>query len=377
MSALWDPIFGRTAVATTTDDRAWLAALCEVEAALARAAAQVGLIDVAAAAAIGVACAAAQGGDPADLGRRAAADGNPVIPLVQELRARCPEHAGAVHYGATSQDIVDTAAMLVTRRALAVVLAGLVDVGGACSRLARVHRQTVMAGRTLLQQAVPTTFGAVAAGWGEGVARVGARLAELNAELAVQLGGAAGTMAATYPHGPALRTALAEELDLVDPGTVWHTERSRIADLAGALGATCGVLAKIATDVVLLAQTDVGEVAEAVGGTSSAMPHKQNPIAAVTARAAAAQAPGLVATLLAAMPAELQRGAGPWHAEWQPLLALIAATGGGADRLATSLAGLRVDAAAMTRNLSLPPGVHPDTGHAVDLVDHYLQGTAG
>jgi 3-carboxy-cis,cis-muconate cycloisomerase len=159
---------------------------------------------------------------------------------------------------------------------------------------------------------------------------------------------------------------------------VWHTERSRISVLAGALGTTCGVLAKIATDVVLLAQTELGEVGEQAGGSSSSMAHKHNPIAAVTARAAAAQAPGLVATLLASMPGELQRGAGPWHAEWQPLNALLATTGGAATRLAVCLSGLRVDPDAMAANLTRMPGYDvssspPDTGHATDLVDDYLR----
>jgi 3-carboxy-cis,cis-muconate cycloisomerase len=385
VSALWDPIFGTTAVAATTDDRAWLNALCEVEAALARAAATVGLIDAPTARLIAAACAGAAASEPAELGRRAAADGNPVIPLVRDLRAALADAgdesaAARVHLGATSQDICDTAAMLVAKRALAVVLEDLADAAEACAALAREHRSIHMAGRTLLQQAVPTTFGAVAAGWGEGLDRVAARLGAARRELAVQLGGAAGTLAALHPNGPAVRAALADELGLADPGTVWHTERSRVAELAGALGATCGALGKVATDIVLLAQTELGEVHEGVGGRSSAMPHKQNPIAAVTARAAAAQAPGLVATLLAAMPAELQRGAGPWHAEWLALPALLNATGGAAARLRDSLCGLRVDPEAMGRNLRLSQHIDEqvrrgaDIGHAEDLVDHFLTG---
>jgi 3-carboxy-cis,cis-muconate cycloisomerase len=230
-----------------------------------------------------------------------------------------------------------------------------------------------MIGRTLLQQAVPTTFGAVAAGWGEGLDRTTLGLRAALGGLAVQLGGAAGTLAGWRPHGPAVRAAFAAELGLADPGTVWHVERSRIADLANALGAACGVIGKIATDVVLLAQTELGEVREAASGGSSTMADKHNPIAAVTARAGAAQAPGLVATLLAAMPAELQRGAGPWHAEWPALTALLNTTGGGADRLTTSLTGLEVDADAMARNLQ---GDNTDVGHAGDLVDHYLAARA-
>ena len=378
-SALWDPIFGRTEAAAATDDRTWVIALCEVEAALVRACAKAGLLDAKHAEQVSTACRSLAGEiDIATLGAAAAADGNPLIALVRAIRdAVGADAAPSVHLGATSQDIVDTAAMLVTRRALDVITEALGVVAAACADLAATHRDTAMAARTLLQQAVPTTFGAIAAGWGEGADRAVARLAVVRGELAVQLGGAAGTLAGWYPHGPAVRAALAIELGLADPGTVWHTERTRIADLAGALGAACGVIAKIATDIVLLAQSEVGEVREAVGGSSSTMAHKHNPIAAITARAAAAQAPGLVATLLAAMPAELQRGAGPWHAEWPALTALLNTTGGAANRLAVSLTGLQVDARAMQRNLRTLVGeAQPDIGHDGDLVDHYLKGRA-
>jgi len=377
MSALWDPIFGRCAVTATTDDRAWLAAACEVEAALARACAKAGLLDAATVTRIEAGCAAVALTDPAELGHQAAADGNPIIELVRALRAAAGEDAAAgVHFGATSQDILDTASMLVAHRALRPILDALNRSADACAALAAAHRDTAIAGRTLLQQAVPTTFGAVAAGWGEGLDRVTARLQARRGELAVQLGGAAGTLAGWYPHGRDVRAAFAAELGLTDPGTVWHTERSRIAELAGALATACGVIGKIATDVVLLAQSEIGEVRESAGGGSSTMAHKHNPIAAVTARAGAAQAPGLAASVLASMPAELQRGAGPWHAEWPALTALLNTTGGAADRLATSLSGIEIDADAMTRNLrSLQPALaNPDVGHAPDLVEHYLAG---
>jgi 3-carboxy-cis,cis-muconate cycloisomerase len=361
-------IFGSTAVDRAVDDHAWLRALCEAEAALAGACASVGLIDSGDGAAVAAACAELAGTlDPAELGRLAMAGGNPVIPLVRLLRECAP--AGAVHLGATSQDILDTALMLVARRALALILADLDVAAGACARLAAEYRDTPMAGRTLLQQAVRTTFGALAAGWGAGLDRSAALLRGVR--LAVQLGGAAGTLAGWHPYGPAVRAAFAERTGLPDPGTVWHAERSRITELAGALGTACAAAGKVATDVVLLAQTEVGEVREQQGGGSSAMPHKQNPIAAVTARAAAAQAPGLVATLLGATP-ELQRGAGPWHAEWRPLTALLRTTGEAAARLATSLGGLRVDTSAMARNLAAGPALDSGAGHAADLVDDYL-----
>ncbi len=373
MSPLWGPIFGTAQVAAATDDHAWLQALADVEAALARACARSGLIEPSVADEIGAACAAVSAINPGELGRGAAADGNPVIPLVGELRGRVsPSAACSVHLGATSQDIMDTASMLVAHRALAVVLAALDSSADACALLARTHRTTVMMGRTLLQQALPTTFGAVASGWGQGLDRATTRLRAVREGLAVQLGGAAGTLAALHPNGPAVRSALAAELGLADPGTIWHTERTRVAELACALGTVSGVIGKVATDIVLLAQTEVGEVHEHHSGASSAMPHKQKPIAAVTARAAAAQTPGLVATLLTAMAAELQRGAGSWHAEWQPLTALLNSTGGAAARLSTSLCELHVDTDAMERKLDSVG----DIGHAPDLVDDYLRGCA-
>jgi len=223
-----------------------------------------------------------------------------------------------------------------------------------------------------MQWAVPTTFGAIAAGWGHALDHTAARLDELRDRLPAQLGGAAGTLAPLHPHGPAVLAAFADECDLAVPDGVWHTDRTVIADLAGALGAASAAVAKVATDLVLLAQSDVGEVGERAPGGSSAMPHKQNSIAAVTARAAAMQAPGLVATLLSAVP-ELQRGAGPWHAEWPALLALLRYTGGAAARLRAAV-DIDVDAAAMARNLANLADTldTSDFGHAGDLVDRYL-----
>ncbi len=378
VSSLFDPLFGMDAVAATTDDRAWLGALCETEAALARACAGVGLIDPSIAVEIGSACEQAAAGDPAELGRRSVPGGNPVIPLVAELRERVTrlvggDAAAAVHMGATSQDVLDTASMLLTGRALDVVLADLAACAGACADLAGAHRDTRMAGRTLLQLAAPTTFGALAAGWGRALDRTHARLTQLRETLPVQLGGAVGTLAAMHPKGLDVLTAFADELGLAVPTVPWHTDRTTVTELAGALGTAAAAVAKVAGDVVLLAQNEIAELAEAEPGGSSAMPHKQNPIAAVTARAAAAQAPGLVATLLAAGSPELNRGAGSWHAEWPALTGLLRATGGAASRLHRSLAGLRIDAAAMAIHLGALGG-DAGTGHAGDLVDRYLAG---
>jgi 3-carboxy-cis,cis-muconate cycloisomerase len=377
VSEIFDPVFGAVAVAAATDDRALLDALCETETALARACARAGLIELGTALEIAAACDEMRRTDPAELGRRSVSGGNPVIPLVAELRTRLGNRADAaqaVHLGATSQDILDTALMLICSRALGVVLADLADCAASVATLAREHRATPMAARTLLQQAVPTTFGALAAGWGGALDRSLARLVVVRASLPVQLGGAAGTLATLHPRGFVVLAAFADELDLAEPSGVWHSDRSTITELAGALGTAAAAIAKLATDIVLLSQSELGELAETTPGGSSSMAHKQNPIAAVTARAAAMQAPGLVATLLTAASPELQRGAGPWHAEWPALIALLRSVGGAASRLRSSLSGLSVDATAMARNLARLETVLDiaDLGHAVDLVDRYL-----
>jgi 3-carboxy-cis,cis-muconate cycloisomerase len=208
--------------------------------------------------------------------------------------------------------------------------------------------------RTLMQQALPTTFGLKVAGWLAGLDGARLRLAEVVATLPVQYGGAAGTLAASGGSGVALRTALAAELDLADPPAPWHTVRLPIADLTGALATAAGVLAGIALDVVLLAQTEVAEVSERGDerGGSSAMPHKRNPVAAVSARACARRAPGLAATLYSAMEQEHERAAGAWHSEWPTLTGLLTTVGSAASWLAESLSGLRVDRARMAATVA-------------------------
>jgi adenylosuccinate lyase len=209
-------------------------------------------------------------------------------------------------------------------------------------------------GRTLMQQALPTTFGLKAAGWLAGLDGARLRLAEVVASLPVQYGGAVGTLAAASGSGVALRSALAAELELADSAVSWHTVRLPIADLAGALGASAGVLATVALDVVLLAQSEVGEVREggAGRGGSSAMPHKSNPVAAISARACARRAPGLVATLFAAMEQEHERSAGAWHTEWPTLTDLLTSVGSAAAWLNESLSGLRPDTARMAATVA-------------------------
>jgi 3-carboxy-cis,cis-muconate cycloisomerase len=286
---------------------------------------------------------------------KAADAGNPVPPLVRALQDAVGERdAVAVHVGATSQDVLDTALVLLARRAISVIDADLASAAGATARLAELHRDDVVMGRTLMQQALPTTFGLKAAGWLSGLEGARLRLAEVVATLPVQYGGAVGTLAASGGSGIALRAALADELGLTSTPAPWHTVRLPIADLAGALGTAAGVVATIAVDVVLLAQTEVAEAAEVspTRGGSSAMPHKANPVAAISARACARRAPGLVATLFGAMEQEHERAAGAWHSEWPTLTDLAVTVGSAASWLAESLASLRVDTARMAATVA-------------------------
>jgi 3-carboxy-cis,cis-muconate cycloisomerase len=384
-AGLFDEVLARGRVRAAVADRAWLAALLDAEAALARAQAALGLVPDAAAAAI-TAVAAPERFDLAAIAAEAAGPGNPVLPLVRAMRAALPpEVAVAVHSGATSQDILDTAAMLVAHRALEPLLDDLTGAADAAAGLARRYRDTPMAGRTLLQQALPVTFGLKAAGWCTALDRSAVDLARVRRErLAVQLGGAAGTQHAWGPAGPDLVVRFAAELGLAAPALPWHTDRTRVAALAGALATAAGAAGKVARDVTLLAQSEVGEVAEAargeLSGASSAMPHKRNPVAAVSVLAAAAQAPGLAGTLYAAMVHEHERAAGAWHAEWRPLRDLLVAAGSAAAWLRECLTGLAVDEAALAANLARLvdtaglPGV--DLGAAGELVDRALAARA-
>jgi 3-carboxy-cis,cis-muconate cycloisomerase len=257
--------------------------------------------------------------------------------------------ASPVHRGATSQDVVDTAMMIVARGARELIDTELAGLAKECARLAREHRSTPMAARTLLQQAVPTTFGYKAAAWLGGVAQ--ARSLLTTAELPAQLGGAAGTLAALGEDGPTVRAAFAKELGLADPVLPWHTQRLPVTRLAFALDAAAAACAKIGLDVVLLAQSEVGEVREAGGGASSTMPHKRNPVRAVLARACA-RAVHAQATLLAGGDYEHERAAGAWHAEWNALSQALAFTGGAAVAARECLEGLEVDAGRMRQNMT-------------------------
>ncbi|QFR01420.1 3-carboxy-cis,cis-muconate cycloisomerase [Streptomyces phaeolivaceus] len=347
--------------ATATSDHAYLRALLDAEAALTRAQAALGLVPA------GAGPAVTSAADPAaldvrSLAERARAGGNPVIPLVSDLtEAVGTEYGPYVHRGATSQDILDTATMLVSARTLDLVLADLGRTESALAALAAAHRDTAMPGRTLTQHAVPTTFGLKAAGWRSLVLDARDRLTVVRSGLPAQLGGAAGTLAAFTVFGAAdpqaLSAAYARELGLREPELPWHTLRTPIADLAGALAFAAGALGKIAADVLTLARTEIAEVAEGSGGGSSAMPHKANPVRSTLIAAAARRAPQLAATLYGASAGEDERPAGAWHAEWEPLRDLLRLVGGAARDAVELTRGLRVDTDAMRRHLDLTHGL--------------------
>ena len=282
----------------------------------------------------------------------------------------------AVHRGATSQDILDTAAMLLAKRAIDVILADLAQAAEAAAGLAEAHRASIMIGRTLLQQAVPVTFGLIAAGWLTSVDEAREGLAAVRSRrLAVQFGGAAGTLASLGEAGQQVVALLAEELGLALPVLPWHTDRLRIIDLGAALARVGAALGKIARDVTLLAQSEVGEVSEGGGspaarspdpqgpaasprrGGSSAMPHKHNPVASIAVLGCTRQLPGLLGILVSNSEQELQRAAGAWHAEWEPLTAMLRLTGSASSWAAELLSGLTADTSRMAANLAATKGL--------------------
>ncbi|GAA4031577.1 3-carboxy-cis,cis-muconate cycloisomerase [Allokutzneria multivorans] len=347
---LFDGVLAAGGVREAVSDTAWVQAMLDFESALAAALADVGLVERAHAELIAKHC-RAEFYDIAELSTASALTGNPAAPLVRALSDRVGD--GHVHLGATSQDVIDTAAMIITRNAVAVLLDDVRAAARIAATLAREHIDTVQPGRTLLQQAVPVSFGFTAACWLVGLLEAADRLEAV--EPVLQFGGASGTLAALGDRGVEVMAALARRLGLAEPVLPWHTVRLRIAEPASALGALCGVLGTVARDITLLAQTEIGEVTEEGppgSGSSSTMPHKHNPVAAVATLGCAAQAPGLVATLLQAGVQEHQRAAGAWHSEWRPLRELLRTSGSAAHWLRTSLERLRVHPERMRANLA-------------------------
>jgi 3-carboxy-cis,cis-muconate cycloisomerase len=355
---LFAPSLTIPAMAAAVSDEAWLRGMLVFERELAAAEASFGVIPEPAARAIARKC-DVENFDLAELGREAAGSAGPVVPLVRRLREVLPtSQAGYVHWGATSQDTLDTAMMLVAKDAIGVLLNEVGELAAACADLAERHRATVMPGRTLLQQALPITFGLKAAVWLAGETAVIHRLTEIRRHrLAVQLGGGAGTLAALGEHGLEVMTDLARRLGLSEPTVAWHSERSRVAELGAGLGLAAGQAAKVAGDIALLSQTEVGEVAEASPGRSSAMPHKRNPVAAVEADAAARGALAQAMVLMSSLRSEHERAAGAWQAEWHAVSEAFRLAAGAVAGARRAVAGLKVDSGRMRANLDLGGGL--------------------
>jgi 3-carboxy-cis,cis-muconate cycloisomerase len=377
---LFSGVFSRGGAAAAVSDNAWLQAMLDFEVALARASAHAELISADAADAITRAAAEAQL-DLDAIGRSSAATANPVIGMLDALRAALTdgEAAAALHFGATSQDVLDTAAMLVAKRALEPILDDAAVAATCVAELADKHRATAMIGRTLLQQALPTTFGLKAAIWLSGIDLARRRLAATADDcLAVQLGGAVGTLEKFGDKGLVVLAGVARELGLPEPATPWHVERVRVIALADAAAALAGAFGKVAVDVALLAQNEIGELSEggAASGASSTMAHKRNPVASVAITACAQRVPGLLATLHASMRPELERGAGGWQAELVPFSDLLRLTGSAAAWSRDLLQHLEVHAERMRANLDAAP-VASDLGSASAFIDRALAGHRG
>jgi 3-carboxy-cis,cis-muconate cycloisomerase len=364
LSPLLAPMLSSAAMRAVCDDGVCLQHMLDFEAALARAEAAVGVIPASAAGPIADACNAGAF-DLAALAEAATKSGNLAIPLVKALTAKVTkadaDAARYVHWGATSQDVIDTAAMLTLRAAIDVLLSDINRAIAGFARLAKQHRGTAMVARTWLQHALPMPFGLKLAEYAAALHRSRTRLQRLRSEaLALQFGGAAGTLAALGDKGLRVAEQLAQELELPLPDAPWHTHRDRIAEAASVFAIVAGTCGKIARDVSLMMQTDVAEAFEPSGegrGGSSTMPHKRNPVAAATALAAATMAPNLAATIFAAQVQDHERSAGPWHAEWPTLPMLQLVTSGALAAIVDIAEGLEVDAARMRVNLDATHGL--------------------
>lgn len=361
---LADAMFSTEAMRDLFSDRATLQHMLDFEAALARAEAAHGVIPAQAVAAIEAACDVAHI-DLDALAQAAATAGNLAIPLVRQLTVQVARGDAAaakyVHWGATSQDVIDTGLVLQLRAALAQIDAELAALMAALAHLASAYRATPMVGRTWLQQALPITFGLKAAGWLDALLRHQRRLDELRPRLlALQFGGAAGTLASLGARGLAVAATLAAGLGLNLPDAPWHSQRDRVAEAATVLGLLTGSLGKIARDISLQMQTEVGELAEpaAAGrGGSSTMPHKRNPVGCAATLAAAVRVPALVAAMLTAMVQEHERALGGWQAEWQTLPQIVQLTAGALRQMRQVAEGLTVDAERMRSNLECTHGL--------------------
>jgi 3-carboxy-cis,cis-muconate cycloisomerase len=366
-SAIFADMFGTPAMRAVFGDHAFLARCAEVEAALARAQARLGIIPTEAAAAITKAAAAVaerpEALDLARLKRETETVGYPILPLVRQLAEHAGEAGRWLHWGATTQDIMDTAVVLQIRAGLALIEDDLTAARGHLADLARRHRDTPMAGRTHLQHALPITFGYKAAVWLSALDRHAERLAELRPRvLLAQFGGAAGTLASLGEgeDGVRSRAGLADELDLGDPPITWHVARDGIAETVQVLALLGGSLGKIAFDVMLMSATELGEAAEpfiAGRGSSSTMPQKRNPISCELILAAAKVLRQQAGLVLDAMIADFERATGPWHVEWVAVPEAFGYAAGALHQSRFLLGGLIVDPARMAKNLGMTHGL--------------------
>lgn len=361
---LLDDLFRSAPVDHIFSDAEHLQSLLHFEAALARAEAKVGIIPEPSARLIASKC-QAELFDMKTIAAGAAHSGNLAIPVIKQLTALIAEEdkraAHFVHWGATSQDAIDTAIVLQLRRAFELIDRDLQVLAGTLASLAEAHRHTAIVARTWMQQALPTTFGFIVAGWLDAILRHVHRLGEIRPRVCtLQFGGAVGTLAALGERGPAVAMALANELHLSLPAAPWHTHRDRFTECATTLGLCCGTLAKIARDISLHSQTEIAELSEPFTdgrGGSSSMPHKRNPITCAVVLAAGLRVPSLVSTMLSSMNQEEERGLGSWHAEWEVLPEIVCLTGGALHHLAQMLPGLQVDNERMMQNLESTNGL--------------------
>lgn len=361
---LFDTYFTQPAMRAVFSDTGRLQGMLDFEAALARAQAATGVIPADVVAPIQVAC-QAEAFDVDALATAIATAGNSAIPLVKALGKQIaqvsPEAERYVHLGATSQDVMDSGLVLQLRRAIELLEQDLAALANALASQASLHCSTPMVGRTWLQHATPVTLGMKIASSLGAVTRHRQRLAELKPRLLVlQFGGASGSLAALGDNAMPVANALAAELNLQLPEQPWHTQRDRLVEFASWLGLLAGTLGKLGRDLSLLMQTEAGEVFEpsAPGkGGSSTMPHKRNPVSSAVLIGAATRAPGLVATMFAAMPQEHERSLGLWHAEWETLPELCCLVSGALQQALIVVPGLEVDAERMGRNLQLTQGL--------------------
>lgn len=375
MGHLFEHLFGTSALVELFSERNFVASMLHVEAALAQTEARAGILSESSAQAICICCQVDQF-DLTSLAEAAAVSGNILIPLVKQLmelvRKQAPEAAGYVHWGATSQDVLDTALVMQLRDALDWFAPALDELCDLLAEQTLIHRDTLLAGRTWMQHAVPITFGLRCAGSLDALLRHRARLEEIRPRLLVlQFGGAAGTLASLGVNGEIIARDLSEVLQLGLPDLPWHAHRDRLAEMATALGLLTGTLGKMARDIALGTQTELGETSEGTGrGGSSTMPHKRNPVGAAVVLSAALRVPGLVATMLTAMVQEQERGLGGWHAEWETLPEIVMLAGGALERMKAMVRGLEVYSADMRANLERSRGLLMAESVSMKLAEH-------